>query len=1500
MDLPLSAPTRTWFQHSFEAPTPVQAQGWPVVAEGEHALLLAPTGSGKTLAAFMVGIDRCLALPPDAPDGVRVLYVSPLKALVYDVERNLRAPLMGVQRAAPPQARRIRVDVRTGDTPQKERRRFQRRPGDILVTTPESLYLLLTSNARHAFEHVHTVILDEIHAIAPSKRGVHLSLSLERLEALAQGSIQRIGLSATVRPVDSIARFLGGVARDVRVVDTAAPPRVDLQVRVPVEDMDNPIVEGEEEDDPFDIEFDEEQLDAAAAFGDGEELGGGGLDERDEDDLRGAGRSESGGSGGVKRLESSVWPAIHPQILALIRQHRTTIVFCNSRLLTERLCNTLKELAGDEIAKAHHGSISHARRTEIEDDLKSGRIPCIVATSSLELGIDMGAVDLVIQVESPGSSARGLQRVGRAGHQVGEVSIGRIFPKYKGDLLEAVVVAERMQRGVLEPVHTPRNCLDVLSQQIVAMVAMEDLTVTELGRRVRRAWPYRELTDDALSATLDMLSGRYPSDDFADLRPRISWDRATDTLKARKGARMLAVLNAGTIPDRGTYGVFLPDGPRIGELDEEMVYESRVGDAIILGASTWRIEEITRDRVVVTPAPGEPGRMPFWRGDGPGRPVDLGQGLGRFVRELVETPVEARPDWLRERVPLDDHAVGNLLAYIQEQREATGTLPTDRAITVECFRDEIGDWRVCVLSPFGGRVHAPWGLAIQRVLSMRTGFEVQCMWTDDGVVLRFADADELPDLDGLFPDPDDIEDLVTEELRNAAIFASHFRENAGRALLLPRKRPGRRTPLWAQRRRGESLLAVASKYPGFPILLETYRECLQDVFDVPALQQILRGVKDRSIRVDTVETPSASPFARSLVFAWVATYLYETDTPLAERRAQALTLDRTLLRELLGQEAMRDLLDPDAVAQVESQLQWLADDRRARDPDEIHDLLRRLGDLTVGELTIRATEPESVPDWLAELATQRRAAQVIMAGERRWIAAEDAGRYRDALGVMPAAGLPTEFLAPVDRPLESLLLRWARTHGPFLAEQPAVRWGLPQGVVRSVLQALVHEGVLLEGELRPGGTQREICHPDVLRRLKRVTLARLRNQVAAVDAATLARFLPGWQGVGEARRSGLDRLREVVGQLEGVALPFSDLERSILPARVSGFEPVMLDQLGAMGELVWVGRQALGSKDGRVVLLRRESADELLDLPTDDLPDGPVHQALLQRLRDRGASFLAELLTVAPQSTSTEILGALWDLVWAGLVTNDTFQPLRGLGGTGRPRGRGRGRGRRSRVSAAAGGRWGLVEHLLLEPASDTERVLVRAQVLLERYGVVAREMAHHEGVPNGFTDLYKVLRAMEESGRVRRGYFVEGLGGAQFALPGAVDRLRSFREGHEAEVVVLSACDPAQPWGGVLPWPEGVVEAARPRRAAGTAVVLVDGALALFADRGGRTVWTFTSEPEALEQAAAALGPRGRLVQARGFRIETLDGQTAREAPAAGAFQRAGWVVDYKGLDWV
>ncbi len=1468
--------TNRWFNDNFPAPTPVQAEGWPRIQAGGHALLVAPTGSGKTLAAFLAGIDRLGSLPADAAPGVRILYISPLKALVYDIERNLRAPLAGITRVAERldlPFRQASVAVRTGDTPQRERQQQLRRPGEILVTTPESLYLILGSRAADTLATVETVIVDEIHALAATKRGAHLALSLERLSALTASDPQRIGLSATVRPLDAVAHFLGG-DRAVGIVDCSAPPALDLTVTVPVPDMEAP-----------------PQPPAAAPRPGGSILGE--LYSREV---------------GTPPVERGIWPLIYPEILAAIRARRSTIVFVNSRGLCERLAHKLNELAGEELVRAHHGSISHAKRAEIEDGLKTGAIRGIVATSSLELGIDMGAVDLVLLVESPGSVARGLQRVGRAGHGVGEVSVARIYPKFRGDLLESTVVASRMLSAELDALQVPVNVLDVLAQQVVAMCCREPMTVADIGRIVRRAWGYRALSPAVLGAVLEMLAGHYPSADFADLRPLLSWDRSTDVLSPRRGAALVARLNAGTIPDRGAFGVHLGEGgPRVGELDEEMVFETRQGDNVTLGASTWRVEQITRDRVIVTPAPGEPGRLPFWRGDGPGRPIELGRALGAFLHDLALLDEDAMRERLGADTPLDAFAARNLASYIAEQRLVTGTLPTDRSITVERFRDELGDWRVCILTPFGARVHAPWAMALQRVLGQDQGFEMQVMYTDDGIVLRFADVEELPALETLFPDPADIEELVTSQLGATALFAGLFRENAVRSLLLRRNRPGVRSPLWAQRLKAQNLLATVRRYPNFPIVIETYRQALADVFDLPALKGLMRDIGSRAVRIDEVETRSASPFARSLVFAYVAAYLYEQDAPLAERKAQALTLDRNLLYELLGQAELRELIDAGVLAELEAELAFVAEDYRARDADELHDLLRRLGDLTRDELDARSAGDTAA--WLDLLTRQQRAVPVRVAGEARWIAAEDAALYRDALGVAPPGGLPDAFLAPVDRPLEALVKRYARRHGPFLTRQPAARFGLRPAQLDPVLAVLEQDGVLVRGEIRPGGVEPEWCDAEVLRRLRRRNLARLRDEVAAVDTPALALFLPAWHGL-DAPGSGPERLREAVGRLQDLALPWSLLSSTILPARVSGFRPEQLDGLAASGAVVWVGRGASGARDGRIALYLRDQVRDLLVIEPGYEPPTALHRLILERLISHGASFLLEIADAVRAAglevPARELDGALWDLVWAGQVTNDTFAPLRELAHT-RPR-RTRGPGRAG--TAFGAGRWSLVSGLLASPADPTRQALARAMLLLERYGIVSRQSALADNVPGGFGPLYKVYREMEEQGRVRRGHFVEGLAGAQFAYAGAVDRLRSHRGAAEerdrpvagAELRVLAVMDPANPYGALVPWPAVAdAERAKPRRVSGAWVIMARGRPVLYVGaRGGSLVsfpGTIRDEEGALEAAIEALRtlPKGT---ARGLLvIRTIDGIDVADSPLADAFRRAGFVTDYRGL---
>ena len=1462
MSLSVFSPVaRAWFEASFAAPTDAQAKGWRSIAAGDHSLVLAPTGSGKTLAAFLWAIDRLAQEPPPPPDRrTRVLYLSPLRALAVDVEKNLRAPLQGIAR----EAERLRaplthlpsVGVRTGDTDPRERRRLLREPPDILITTPESLYLMLTSSGRETLRGVRTVIVDEIHAMAATKRGAHLMLSLERLAALTDAPFQRIGLSATQRPLEEIARFLGGFERDgsprpVEVVDAGVRKPLDLEVIVPVRDM--------------------------------AELGGA-ADPNEDPRTAGADRT-------------SIWPSIHPVLLDLIRAHRSTIVFVNNRRSAERLSSRLNELAEEDLVRAHHGSIARDQRIQIEDALKEGRLRAIVATSSLELGIDMGAVDLVVQVEAPDSVASGLQRIGRAGHQVGAPSVGKLIPKYRGDLLQTAVVAERMLDARIEATRYPRNPLDVLAQQVVAMTAVQEWHVEDLYAAVRSAANFAELSREVYLAVLDLLAGRYPSDAFAGLRPRIVWDRAADTVRAREGAGRIAITSGGTIPDRGLFGVFMPDGTRVGELDEECVYESRRGEVILLGASAWRIEDITRDRVVVSPAPGEPGKLPFWKAPGPGRPIELGRAIGAFTRELRTTERTAALGKLRDDLGLDAWAAANLVNYVDEQAEATGgAVPDDRTIVVERFRDELGDWRVCVLSPFGSRVHAPWALAIEARIQDRLGPGAQVLWSDDGIVLRLPEAVERIPVDDLVFEPEEIEETVVAVLPGTAMFASVFREVAARALLLPRRRPGERTPLWQQRQRSADLLVEAARHPDFPMLLEATRECLRDVFDVPALRDVMADLRARRTRLVAVDTDRASPFAQSLLFRWIAVYMYEGDAPLAERRAAALSLDRDLLRELLGTDELRELLDPRALDEVELALQRLAPGRGARGPDGVHDLLRELGPLRADEIAARADGDTA--DLLAALLRDGRAIPVRVAGEERAAAVEDAARLRDGLGVALPQGLPAVFTEPTERPLADLVARYARTHGPFVADEVAARYGTGVDAVRLTLDQLETEGRIVRGAFRPGGAEREWCDVEALRRIRARSLAALRREVEPVDAAALGRFLPAWQEA-DRPRGGVDALPAAIGRLQGVALPASILETDVLPARVRGFRPADLDALCAGGELIWIGSGAIGPADGRIALAFRDRAGLLAPVGSEELrPGGPIHDAIRGRLAERGASFWPDLVAAAGTAEEASLLAALWDLVWAGEVTNDTLAPLRAfLAGTASRRTRAAARPRPGAIRRsgppAGAGRWSLVASLLHPEPSATERAIARAGQLLDRHGVVTREAALAEDVPGGFAGVYPVLKTMEESGTVRRGYFVSGLGAAQFASPGAVDRLRSLRNASpEAAVATLAAADPAQPYGAALAWPDS---AGRPSRSAGAYVLLRDGRPVAFLERGARTLATFgEDDPAGWADALAAIAKDGRV---RRIELRQIDGIAAGDHPAAEALRAAGFVDGYRGL---
>ncbi|MGD0063695.1 MAG: ATP-dependent helicase, partial [Streptosporangiaceae bacterium] len=1472
---------------------------------------------------------------------------------------------------------------------------------DILITTPESLFLLLTSQARDTLRGVETVIVDEVHAVAGNKRGAHLALSLERLDALRNQdgrsrdgrtrpggtgdgilAAQRVGLSATVRPAEEVATFLGG-SRTVTIVQPPSPKRIELQVVVPVEDMT--------------------ELDTGPA--------------------RGTGDDGDGLSNPAPRR--SIWPHVEERVLDLIEQHKSTIVFANSRRLAERLCGRLNELAAEraeaaeearaasvnapggrgghgpaelmaqagvaagapaEVARAHHGSVSRLERAEIEEALKAGRLPAVVATSSLELGIDMGAVDLVIQVEAPPSVASGLQRVGRAGHNVGDISRGIIFPKYQGDLVQSAVVAERMRAGEIEELKIPHNPLDVLAQQIVAMTAVDDWVVDELEATVRKAAPFGGLTRGILEAVLDMLAGRYPSEEFAGLRPRIVWDRVAGTIRARPGAQRLAVTNGGTIPDRGLFGVFLATDSggsagsdrqprRVGELDEEMVYESRVGDVFVLGASSWRIEDITPDRVLVTPAPGQAGKLPFWHGDTPGRPAELGRAIGVACRELAAA---AEPDATRklQQAGLDELAARNLIKYLADQRAATGYVPDDRTLVLERFRDELGDWRVVLHSPYGDRVHAPWALAIAARLRERYGgMDVQALHTDDGIIIRVPDSDEPPPSGIALLDPDEIGDLITAEVGASALFASRFRECASRALLLPRRQPGRRTPLWQQRQRSAQLLEVASRYPAFPIVLETVRECLRDVFDVPALTGLLRDIAARRIRIVEVETATPSPFGKSLLFRYVGAFMYEGDAPLAERRAQALSLDPALLAELLGQDGLRELLDPAVIAEVERDLQHLSAARRCRDVEGVADLLRTTGPLTAQEVTDRCADGAAAADWLADLAAARRGIQVRIAGQPMWAAIEDAGRLRDALGVPLPVGIPEAFTEPVADPLGDLVARYARTHGPFTADALAGRYGLGVAVVTLTLRRLTAAGRVVEGEFLPAGQAAagsqlaaargtEWCDAEVLRLLRRRCLARLRKEAEPVPPEVLARFLPAWHGIGtqgpggSRRRADAGSVLEVLERLAGVPVPASALETLVLPGRVPGYSPALLDELTSAGEIVWSGAGALPGGDGWLVLAPADSAPLLLPEPG-EVTMTPVHTAVLEVLGGGGALFFRMLsdrvaarlagegLTRDQPGDSparpddNEVAAAIWDLVWAGLLTNDTLTPLRlVLGGQPRraaaparpvPRPRPGGPGRRYNFGRPSmptrtgpptvSGRWSLLPGRgpLAGSGSGpgevdpTMRAHALALTLLERHGVLTRGAVAAERITGGFAAVYPVLRAMEEAGQCRRGYFVEGLGGAQFALPGAVDRMRALAEpprptvlGQQASIsaeraVVLAAADPAQPYGAALGWPDrpGETPAShRPGRKAGALTVLVDGSLVLYVERGGRTLLSWTDDGEVLAPATAALAAAVRAGALGRLTVERADGERAGgDSPLTQALETAGFRPTPRGL---
>jgi ATP-dependent helicase Lhr and Lhr-like helicase len=1522
-----------WFSAVFPEPTAPQKRGWPPIARGESTLILAPTGSGKTLTAFLWSLNRMMfEPPPESAARCRVLYISPLKALAVDVERNLRAPLAGIANMAAAKAVPFHspaIAVRTGDTPASERAKFQRTPGDILITTPESLFLLLTSNAHESLKSVETVIIDEIHAMVATKRGAHLALSLERLERIAKKRLQRIGLSATQRPLDEVARFLGGATTAPSTRDwTSSKSSRSLRARAPKPDF-AASVHSEFEDDhtvryrPVTI------VDASAPKQLIVSV------QTPVEDLAAMGKPVEQPSGPASRgpVAQSIWSSIHPRLVELIRSHRSTLLFVNSRRLAERLAGALNEIAGEQLVRAHHGSLARAQRTEIEDLLKGGHLRALVATSSLELGIDMGAIDLVIQIEAPPSVASGLQRIGRAGHSVGQASEGIIFPKFRGDLVACAAVTAAMRHGKVESSRYPRNPLDVLAQQLVAMASMERWSVDDLYRTVRSAAPFAELSRPIFDGVLDMLSGRYPSDEFAELRPRVTWDRVNGFVMARQGAKRVAIANAGTIPDRGLYGVFLTgadkDKARVGELDEEMVFEARAGETFLLGASTWRIDQITHDRVMVSPAPGEPGKMPFWKGEGPGRPVELGMAIGKLVRELRKEEPAAAIAMLEQDHGLDAKAAANLIAYLDEQFAAADAVPDDRTIVIERSRDDLGDWRVAVLSPLGSRVHAPWAMAATARIRDEAGLDVEVMWSDDGFVVRYPDGERPPDTSLLLPDPDEVERLVVRQLGSTAMFSARFREAAGRALLLPRRRPGARAPLWQLRKRASDLLAVAARFGSFPIILETYRECLRDVFDLPALTDIMRRVRSRSLRVINVESQKPSPFSASLLFGYVANYIYDGDAPLAERRAQALSVDQSQLRDLIGDTELRDLLDESVLDTLEQELQHLPERFHARSTDAVHDLLLRLGDLTRTEIEMRS-DAGVAPPAIDELVKTRRALAVRIAGEERITAVEDAPRFRDAIGVPLPPGLPAALLEPVADPVVDLVRRFGRTHGPFTSKDVSARLGLGVAVIDAALQRLMSSGRVVDGEFRPGGRGREWCDAEVLRSVRQRSLARLRQEVESVDSTALGRFLVGWHSLARPRY-GLDGLLDVVEQLQGVPIAASVLDTEILPARVRDYSPAMLDTLLGAGEVTWAGVEPLGDRDGRIALYLTDHLAKLLP-PKGALPAGSgsrTEEGLVGRetpmvafLHRHGASFFGPLHEAAGGGFPQETVDAIWDLVWKGLLTNDTLHALRAYSSpperTRRP---GKGTTFRSRrlIPPSAEGRWTLVPS---PSAATTTWAAAMANQLLVRHGVVTRDVTAIEQLPGGFSSMYPVLRRLEETGRIRRGYFVAGLGAAQFAQPGAVDLLRDTRdERDEIVAVTISATDPANPYGVLVPWPFRLDEAGEPAssrsgqasrtagvrgatRTAGARVIIVNGRAAAWIGRGDRqlVVCVPDDEPErsrigrAMARELVAIAqraPEGR----RGWLIEEINGRPAIEDSSSQFLIVAGFASTAMGL---
>jgi ATP-dependent Lhr-like helicase len=1460
---------RRWFERAYGEPSPPQRLGWPSIAAGRNTLILAPTGSGKTLAAFLWTINHLIEqqLREELAPGVRVLYVSPLKALNNDIARNLEAPLSGIRQeavAAGIALPTIHTAVRTGDTPQSKRRAMVSTPPEILITTPESLYLMLTSSqARSIFTTVQYVIVDEIHAVCNNKRGVHLSLSLERLQEVADQEFVRIGLSATQRPLERIAGFLGGytadpengtrtVPRPVNIVDAGQRKEMDLKVICAADDF-------------------------------------------------------------ALMPQDSVWPLVFDEVLEEIRTHRTTLIFVNNRRLAERVAATLNERiteatgvtfnlysvprqtqwtagagrgeprdrsherSGDELAgtpetvsgggtadaqgaeqlvQAYHGSMSREAREQMEADLKAGRLRALVATSALELGIDIGSIDLVIQLQSPKGIARGLQRVGRSGHLVSATSKGRVFVSHREDLVETLVVARAMQAHTVEETFIPENCLDVLAQQVVAMVGVEPWPVDRLFAVVRRSMCYHALPRELFDRVLDMLAGRYTHEAFRDLRPRISWDRVNNVVAPLPGTSHAALTGGGTIADRGYYGVYLEDKrTKVGEVDEEFIYESRSGDTFLLGSSVWRMMDIDANRIIVAPAPGQPARMPFWRGEGIGRSFELGLAVGRFRREL-----EARLDrpgcqeWLQKEYPVDSRGAWNVMDYGRRQKEATGRLPTDTTLILESFRDELGDPRIVLHSCFGRRVNGLLGLFLARAYTQRAGTEPQMLYNDDGIMLR------CPDTDAVYPDLlSDIDvaaahSTVLDDIMFSPVFGGQFRQNAGRALLLPRTTPGKRTPLWLQRLRAADLLSAVRQFEDFPIVIETVREVLNDVLDFPRFRSILSQVADGSIEVVTVQTEIPSPFAASLLFDFIAVYMYEHDQPREDRQSQYLAVNRELLSEVVDLDTVASLVRPEAITAVEADLQHTRPGYRARTPEELMELLIRVGDLTEEEVQMRV-EGASAP-MLAELGRNGRAVLMRRGGRPVWIAGENRALYA-RIGS--------------DEATTTILRRYVEHHGPVTTKELADRYDLSEDDVRRAAARWSSDRHMVRGKFRPpsmpGAGEPQWCYRPNIERIHRQTISLLRKEIQPCTLPEYVRFALAWHTAhATAVHASQPDLSPILDQLAGLTLPAEVWEYHVAAARISGSPasnpaPSHAAMLGALPGYVWCG-----SGPGRMKVFPRGEGGIFLNPPTVNNEEEPGEAArrVLDYLRQHGASFLSDIRTGAHLSLQA-LNAALAELFWSGMITNDNLQEIFQLKRTTRvderipvepvqvvgPHSRRRFspvvQGARRAIRDLPGwlGRWSLIDHpaVLGNALTAGERIMRQVDCTLQRYGILAREFLRREDLLP-WSLLAPELQRREMRGTVRRGYFVEGLSGMQYALPSAVEMLRRERSRPAPdEAILLNACDPINPYGpGVdLPFAGG-----RVARTSSTMIAFVGGVPVLLSELNGTRLST---APDASDQ---------------------------------------------------